>query len=166
MLSRTRRFAPTIILLTSFLLSTLTARAQGTTAEWTRLNSVPAGSKLAVKLKNGKTANGKLISVSDATLALTVKNASTEFKREDILSVHQIIKKSAAKSTLIGLAVGGGTGTLIGVAADASNNDDGFEKIDNVAAGAVAVIGAVAGAVTGFLVGKSGNKKLLIYESK
>jgi hypothetical protein len=161
-----RRLAVSIMLLTSFLMSNVHVAAQGNVNDWSRLNSLAAGSKLSVKLKDGKTTDGKLSSVSESVLSLTVKNKAVELRREDVLSVHQVTKKSATKSTLIGLAVGTGTGALIGVAADASNNDDGFEKIDNVAAGAITVIGAVAGTVTGFLIGRGHSKRVLIYEAK
>jgi len=132
-------------------------------SDWSRLNLVPAGSKLSIKLKSGKTVNGKLNSVSDATLNLTVKNVATELKREDILTVHQVIKKSAAKSTLVGLGLGAGAGTVVGVAADASSDSGGFEKIDNTAAGAAVVIGAAAGTITGWLIGR-GSKRVLVYQ--
>jgi hypothetical protein len=161
-----RRFAASLILMTSLLLSSLNVAAQGNLNDWSRLSSLTAGSKLSVKLKDGKTAEGKLSNVSDAVLSLTVKNKQMDLRREDVLSVHQLTKKSATKSTLIGLAVGTGTGALIGGVADASVNDGGFEKIDNVAAGAITVIGAVAGTVTGFLIGRGHSKRVLVYEAK
>jgi len=163
---RTRQFAPLVILLISFLLSPLTLAAQTGTRDWSRLSSVAAGSKLSVKLRNGKKVDGTLSSVSDTSLTLSVKNVATEVKRDDVLTVHQFAGKSAGKSTLIGLGVGAGVGAVLGIAADASNNDDGFEKIDNVAAAGIAVVGAAAGAITGFVIGKTRKKKVLVYEAK
>jgi small nuclear ribonucleoprotein (snRNP)-like protein len=154
------------MLLGSFLLSSITVGAQQNLNDWTRLNGLSAGSKLSVKLKSGKTIQGKLSNVSDSGLTLTVKNAPTEIKREDVLTVHQVSKKSTGKSTLIGLGVGAGAGAVVGLAADASSDSDGFEKIDNVAAGAVTVIGAATGAFVGYLLGRGGGKKYLIYEAK
>jgi hypothetical protein len=162
----TRQFAVSIVLTIALLLASIHVAAQGNLSDWSRLSSLTAGSKLSVKLKDGKTVEGKLSSVSASALSLTVKNKPMDLKREDVLSVHQVTKKSATKSTLIGLAVGTGTGALIGGVADASANDDGFEKIDNVAAGAITVIGAVAGTVTGFLIGRGHSKKVLVYEAK
>jgi len=163
---RTRQFAPLVILLISFLLSPLTLAAQTGTRDWSQLSSVAAGSKLSVKLRNGKKVDGTLSSVSDTSLTLSVKNVATEVKRDDVLTVHQFAGKSAGKSTLIGLGVGAGVGAVLGIAADASNNDDGFEKIDNVAAAGIAVVGAAAGAITGFVIGKTRKKKVLVYEAK
>ena len=163
---RTRQFAPLVILLISFLLSPLTLVAQTGRSDWSRLSSVAAGSKLSVKLRSGKKVDGTFSSVSDTALTLSVKNVATDVKRDDILTVHQFAGKSAGKSTLIGLGVGTGVGAVVGIAADASNNDDGFEKIDNVAAAGITVAGAAAGAITGFVIGKTHKKKVLVYEAK
>jgi hypothetical protein len=140
--------------------------AQQADSDWSRLNSIAAGSKLSAKLKDGKTMKGKLGHVSDTVLTLMVNNKSIDLNRDEISSVYQIINKSAAKSTLIGLGIGAGSGALLGAVADASNNDGSFEKIDNVAAAGVTVIGAAAGAVTGFLIGRGSSKRVLIYEAK
>jgi hypothetical protein len=164
--SQTRRLVIGFTLLSSFLLSSLTLTAQDNVNDWSRLNSVTSGSKLSVKLKDGKTLEGRLSSVSDALLTLSVKNAPMELKREDVASVHQVKKASAAKSTLIGLGIGTGVGAAVGIAGDASQNGGGFEKIDNVAATGITVLGAGAGALTGFLVGKGRSKRVLIYQAK
>jgi hypothetical protein len=166
MQSLKRRFAISFTLATALFVASINVTAQANLNDWSRLNSLTSGSKVSVKLKDGKIVDGKLSSVSDATLSLTVKNKPMDLRREDVLSVQQVIKKSATKSTLIGLAVGTGTGALIGGVADASVNDGGFEKIDNVAAGAITVIGAVAGTVTGFLIGRGHSKRVLVYEAK
>ena len=162
----TRHVAVVLALLCSFLLAPATLLGQTGMSDWARLNSIGSGTKLSVKLKDGKKMEGTLESVSDTSLALTVKNARKEVRREDVASVHTLSKKSVGKATLIGLGVGAGAGAVIGLAGDASNDAGGFETIDNVAAGAVTVIGAAAGALTGFILGKTGNKKVLLYESK
>jgi phage tail tape-measure protein len=117
-----------------------------------------------VKLRNGKTLDGTLESVSDAALSLRVKNSPMEVKREDVLTVYQVTKKSATKATLIGMGLGAGAGAIAGAANDASH--DSFEKIDNVGTAVVTVLGAGAGALGGFLVGRSGKKRVLVYEAK
>lgn len=161
-----RHVAVVLALLCALLLSPATSLAQTGMNDWSRLNSIGSGTKLSVKLKDGKKMQGTLESVSDTSLALTVKNTRKEVRREDVASVHQLSKKSVGKATLIGLGVGAGAGAVIGLAGDASSDSGGFETIDNVAAGAVTVIGAAAGALTGFVLGKTGNKKVLLYESK
>ena len=94
---------------------------------------------MSVKLRNGKKVDGTFSSVSDTSLTLMVKNASTEVKRDDIRSVHSVTGKSATKSTLIGLGVGAGVGAVIGIAGDASSNGFGGERLDNAVAAGVTV---------------------------
>ena len=163
---RTKNLVKSLVLLSLFLLSTVTLAAQQNLSDWSQLNSVAAGSSLSVELRNGKTINGKLSSVADSLLTLTVKNAPMEIKREDVFRVHQKIKKSAKKSTLLGLAIGAGAGGVIGLAADASSDSGFLEVFDNAAAGAITAIGAGAGALTGYLVGRSKGKKVLIYQAR
>ena len=152
------------ILLFSLLFSPVTLSAQTTLSDWSRLNAVALGSKLSVKLKDGKTVEGTLRSVSDSGLSLMVKNADRELRRDDVQTVHEISKKSAKKATLIGLGVGAGAGAVAGIAGDASN--EGFETLDNAAAAAVTILGAGVGALSGFLIGRSGKKRVLIYETR
>ena len=155
----------TMILCLLFL-SPVTLMAQTSLSDWSRLNSVAAGSKLSVKLKDGNTVEGSLRNVSDTALSLTVKSRERELRRDDVLTIHEVSPKSVTKSTLIGLGVGAGAGAAIGIAGDASGHDNGFEKLDNTVAAGVAVLGAGVGALSGFLIGRSGKKKVLLYESK
>ena len=166
MRSRTLQLATIGILLSSLLLSTVTVSAQTTTSDWSRVNAVAIGSDLSVKLKSGKTIKGRLNSVSDTTLSLTVKNAVQDLRREDVASVHEVTSKSAAKSTLIGAGVGAGAGAGLGALAD-SDDENSFDITDGrlLAAGG-AIIGAGLGALTGFLIGRSGKKRVLVYEAK
>ena len=162
---QTRQFATIVILLTSLLLSPVTLAAQTTANGWSRLNSVPTGSKLSVKLRNGNKIDGTLSNVTDTALTLMVKNASRDLKRDDISTIHEVNGSSATKATLIGLGLGAGAGAVAGAVVD-SANDDSFETLDNVATGVLSVLGAGVGALGGFLVGKSRKKQVLIYEAK
>jgi small nuclear ribonucleoprotein (snRNP)-like protein len=150
----------------SLLLSNASVAAQGQTGDWSKVTALASGSKLSVKLKNGKTVNGTLSSVSDSTLSLTSKNAPVEIKREDVRTVHEVIKKSSAtKAALIGTGVGAGAGAAAGAVSDA-NHDDGFEKLDSAATAGFAVVGAGVGALVGYFIGRSGAKRVLVYEAK
>jgi len=141
----------------------VSAQAPAPNSDWSKLNTVNSGSKLSVKLKSGQTIDGKLSAVSDTSLAITVKGKVTDVKREDVASVYQIKNKSEKKSTLIGLGVGAGAGAAIGLA---GRNNDGFGKIENIATAGFAVLGGAAGALTGFLLGRSGSgKRVLIYQA-
>jgi small nuclear ribonucleoprotein (snRNP)-like protein len=163
-MTSTRNSAVVLALLLSFLLSPAALLAQTGMNDWSKLNSVSNGSKLAVKLKDGKKMEGTLEAVTDTSISLTVKNARREVKRDDVASVHELNKKSATTATLVGLGVGAGAGAAIGLAGDASSS--GLEKIDNAAAAGVTVLGAGIGALAGFLIGRSGKKRVLLYEAK
>ena len=155
-----------LALVAALLLSSAPVSAQLSTAptnDWSRLNAVTAGSKLSVKLKSGKTVDGKLSGVSDTALSLTVKDKPVDVKREDVLSVYQIKSKSVAKATLIGLGVGAGAGAAIGVA---GRSKDDLVNLNNPVTPGLTVLGAAAGALTGFLIGRSGGKRVLIYQAQ
>jgi small nuclear ribonucleoprotein (snRNP)-like protein len=165
MRTRTLQFATIGILLSSLLLSTVTVSAQTASNDWSRLNAVPAGSKVSVKLKSGKTIDGTLNSVSDTTLSLTVKKAAQDLRREDVATVYHLKKKSAGKETLIGMGVGAGAGAAIGLAGDTADENNFFDT-DGLLTAAGAVIGGGIGALSGFLIGRSGRKRMLVYEAK
>jgi len=165
MRSPTLRFATIGILLSSLLLSTATVSAQTATNDWARLNAVPTGSKLSVKLKSGKTVDGTLNNVSDTTLSLRVKNAAQDLRREDVASVYQVTKKSAGKETLIGLGVGAGVGAAIGAVGD-NEDENSLLDTDGILTAAGAIIGGGIGALSGFLIGRSGKKRVLVYQAK
>lgn len=130
--------------------------------DWSALKTVPSGSKLVTKLKSGKTVEGSLTAVSDVALSLSIKGKPTDLNRDDILNVYQVKGKSAKKATLIGLGVGGGSGAAIGAA---GSNNDAFVSQSAVTAG-FAIIGAGAGAIAGYFIGRTGRKRVLIYEAK
>ena len=137
-------------------------RAQTAANDWSRLNSVQSDSKLAVKLKSGKSVEGRLVSVSDSTLSLKVKNKTQEIKREEVQTVHSIVGKSVLAPTLIGTAIGAGIGA--GVGAIGSDDND-FINDAAVTAG-LAVVGAIVGTVAGYFIGRTRTKKILIYEAR
>ena len=160
-----KRLTSTLALIASLLFSSVTLTAQTTSppgSDWSRVTAVEIKSKLVIKLKNGKTVEGKLSSVSDTGLSLSVKDKLVDVKREDVLSLYQITKKSATKATLIGMGVGAGAGAAIGVA---GGGNDGFAKLDHAVTAGLTVLGAAAGALGGYLVGKSGRKQVLIYQA-
>ena len=159
----TKQIAISVVLVLSFLLSPVTLKAQTGTNDWSSISSAATGTKLSVKTKDGKKIEGTLTAVSDTSLTLTVKNAAKEIRRDDVASVHALAKKSAGKWTLIGAGIGAGLGAGLAIAGE--TNDDPLEVKDSVAAGIV-VLGAGLGALTGFVVGKTGKKRVLLYQSK
>jgi len=116
-------------------------------------------------LKTGKKVEGRFTSVTDSSLTLVANTGTVDLKREEIASVYEIKRKSAIKSTMVGLGLGAGAGAALGAAAIANDNSDGFDKIDQAVLAGVVVIGAVAGTVTGYFLGRR-SKKTLVYENK
>lgn len=164
MFTKPGKLTLTFALIASFLLSSTSLTAQSSsTSDWSRINSVDAGSKLAVRMKTGEAVDGKLISASDTSLSLTVKNKTVNLNREDVFSIHRVSKKSATKSTLIGLGVGAGGGAAIGLA---GRDSDGIVNFNRELTAGMTVLGAGVGAVTGWLIGRSGKKRVLIYQAQ
>ena len=167
---RQRKLQLSFLLIISLLLSSVSVAAQNTsaaTSDWSSLRAVAVSSKLEVKLKSGKTFKGTLNSVSDDGLIVSSKTGSEDVKRADVLTVHQIKSKSATKATLIGAGVGAGAGAAIGAAGSSNdNNRFNFDKLDHAITAGLAVVGAAAGALTGYLVAKSGGKRVLIYKAQ
>lgn len=66
---------------------------------------------------------------------------------------------------MIGAGVGAGLGAALGVVGDTADEDNFFDT-DGLLTAAGAILGAGTGAVTGFLIGRRGRKRMLVYESK
>lgn len=163
MFIRGRRLTLGLVLAASLWLAPV-ASAQTAPGDWSSLKAVASGSRLSVKLKNGKSVEGKLTNVSDDGLSLTAGGKTTEIKAAEILRVYTVGGGSAKKGALIGLAVGAGAGAAAGAAAS-SASDDGFDKIDHVATAGLAVLGGGVGALVGYAFGKSTHKRVLVYEA-
>lgn len=161
-----RKFTLVLLLAAALLLSPSAASAQNgsaSTGEWSSLNTVTNGSKVVVKTKDGKSYEGRMSGATDAALSLSVKNRPVELRREDVQSVYRVGKNSATKGTLIGMGVGAGAGAALGAAADSSS--EGFEGIDHAVTAGLTVVGAGVGALTGYLIGRRGGKRVLVYEA-
>jgi len=128
--------------------------------DWSALKAVAAGSKLAVKRKNGKTVEGKLTGVSDAALSLNVGGRATDIKPEEVQRVYRIGGSSAKTGALIGAAAGAGTGAAVG-----ASGDEGFGPTHGQMAAGLAVLGGGAGALVGYAIGRGRRKRVLIYEA-
>lgn len=148
--------------------SVVSARQAGDLAsQWAALTSIRPGTKLSVKLKDGKKVEGRFSSVSDVTLTLSRESATVDLGRESIAKVYQRIPKSVAKSTgksaLIGAGVGFGIGAGVGIAGGTYEDLETAELVGWLG-GLGAAIGAGVGALVGVISG-SGDKRVLVYEA-
>jgi len=140
------------------------AQSTSTTNNWAAVTTVPSGQKLIVELKTGKKIKGKFGSASETAVTLARGKNAEDIKRSDIRKVYSENGVSATKSTVIGTAIGGGTGAVLG-AAIGGCDPNAFCTIGRGGSAALlGVLGAGIGAITGFVVGKVRQKKVVIYE--
>ncbi len=152
----------------AFALIAMIARLQLTFAQatptpikgsWEGIKAVPPGDEVAVRLRNGQTLKGRLISVSDTALTIERRKNSTDVNRGDALRVHHLVKKSKTKGILLGLLIGMGVGALLGNLTEPDHTDD-----PGLATVGLGLLGGIIG--TGMGLAISGRtKRLLIYET-
>jgi hypothetical protein len=160
----------TMLLVSAVLLqSNALAQETPTPQDWKTVSSRAAGETLIVKLKQGKTVKGALQSTSESSLVIGQSGESVELKRDEIASVAVVSgRKSAARTTLLGVAIGGGAGLGIGAGIGAATTSgDGVLATDEraIKAGIGTVVGAVGGGLIGYFVGRHRTSKSLIYEA-
>jgi len=164
-MSHKKRLVTSVALISSLLCSLLPAVAQtASTSDWNSLQRLAGDTKVAVKLKTGKTIDGHFKSVSDSSVTVEAKSGAVDLKRDEIASVYEVRRTSATKSTMLGMGIGAGAGAALG-AVGAANDDSGFDKLDHAVTAGLAVVGAVAGSVTGYFLGRR-PKRILIYQNK
>jgi hypothetical protein len=130
---------------------------------WEGLKAIPPGDEVRVRLRNGQTLKGRLISVSDTALTLARGKRTTDVTRGDALRVYRVISKPAKRATMIGLGIGAGVGGLgAGVAVAGAS---GGPKEYGLGVFFLGAIGAGVGALIGYIVG-SRKHRALIYETK
>jgi len=160
------------VIISYLLLAVLTApeallaqAGSGSKRDWEAVMTVQSGKRLAIKLKNGQTVEGKLSGVSETGLALTSGGRSVEIKREEARQIYRITEASAKKPALVGAAIGAAGGAGLGAAAVRCKYADGpcYRPL-TVPAGAA--VGAGVGALVGLAIGKARHKRTLIYEVK
>jgi small nuclear ribonucleoprotein (snRNP)-like protein len=135
------------------------ARAQqpAGSSDWGSVQALPPGDDLIVKLKDGRSVEGKLNSVTDAELSLTRNNKSETFGRDRIFQIYGR-KRKAEKGKYA--AIGAGVGLGIGLAKNSPRVDDG-----EIYATIGTPLGAGIGAIGGFLFGQAKRKRVLIYQA-
>ena len=158
-----RRITIVSVLLAITLVYSPLARAQqpAGSSDWGAVQAVPPGDALIVKLKDGRSVEGKLNSVNDSELSLTRNNKNETFGRDRIFQVYGRKRKAEkGKYAAIGAAIGAGGGLGIGLAKNSPPVDDG--EIYPIGG---AILGAGIGAIGGFLFGQAKRKRVLIYQS-
>ena len=158
-----RRLTLSLVLAASLLLSPVVS-AQTAASGWSALKAVESGSKLSVKLKTGKSVEGRLSGVTDDVLSLTVSGKPTDLKAVEVLRVYRVGGSSGKKGALVGLAVGAGAGAAVG-AAGGDDADDFPIVTKGQAAAGLAALGGGVGTLVGYAIGRGRRKRVLVYDA-
>jgi hypothetical protein len=102
--------------LSFFFLVPVFALAQQARDSWDNLKGLATGQQIRVVLNDAKSYSGQLHSVSDQGLVIRTGGGEQTFERQNILRVSSQGKRHRGRNALIGLAVGAGTGVIVGVA--------------------------------------------------
>src|SRR5262249_14382907 len=91
--------------------------AQSTsTNNWTAVTTLPSGQKLVIELRNGKKLKREFARASETAVTVARGKNTEDINRSGIRKIYRENGVSAGKSTLIGTAIGGGTGVVLGSA--------------------------------------------------
>jgi hypothetical protein len=116
-----------------------------------------------VALRNGQTLKGRLVSVSDTVLTIEKGKNAIDVTRADALKVYRGLRKSTTRATMLGLGIGAGSGAVAGaITAGAVGGGEDSGLFVLILGGA----GAIAGTLSGLLIGLSSKKRELIYETR
>jgi hypothetical protein len=130
---------------------------------WEGLKAIPSGDKVEVTLRNGQTLKGRLVSVSDTLLTIEKGKNAIDVTRADALKVYRGLRKSTTRATMLGLGIGAGSGAVAGaITAGAVGGGEDSGLFVLIMGGA----GAIAGTLSGLLIGISSKKRELIYETR
>jgi len=154
-----------LIVLLSLPQVSLAQSASAINHEWSIFTTLQPNEKLVAKLKDGKTVEGRLNSVSEKALTLSSGGKTIEIDRENVARAYQETKASVKKPVLVGSAVGAAVGAGMGVAAGSCNPGDVvcFNRSETVPI--LTAFFAGVGALIGLIIGKTNNKRVLIYEA-
>jgi len=107
------------------------------------------GAKLIITKKNGYQTEGELITVKpNSLLLLSITGRDVSVDIADIKAIRIVKKSKLLTGVWVGIAVGGGTGVLIGGSAS-----EGMSLSPSGARGVLGVFGAVVGLLVGGTIG-------------
>jgi len=115
-------------------------------SNWQHVQALPVGTSINVKARKSRL-NCKLKSVDDDSLTCA-QAKDIVFQRTDILTIKI---PHRGRSALVGTAIGGGTGAIIGFAAGTNNNSGFFGP--NFLRGAITAVFGIGGGAIGAVIG-------------
>jgi hypothetical protein len=139
----------------------------GSRNDWTMVQQLRPGDKLAVWLKSGETVKGVFAASTETTLSLSEKTGTTEVERNNIAKVHRVSGKSIGTYTIIGTGIGAAAGAVTG--ASLGDNCSSGKWGCPIGRANMALAGAglfaIIGTGVGLILGLSGHHGDLIYEA-
>ena len=127
---------------------------------WNRVQALPPGTEVRIRIARSNTIRGRLEAVGDASLTVNPGSTSRSIGRQQIAGVSVRTKARRRRSALIGLAIGAGGGAALGgsAASTCSGSICGGHGAAFVAGGTAG--GALIGALIGAAVSHAGWREI------
>jgi len=134
--------------------------------DWTMLQRLNRGDKVAIELKTGKKLKGDFSASTDMDLTILVHSGKRTLDRNDVKKVQRLTGDSVGSTTLKGTAVGAATGATVGatLGTDCPKNS-GLCFSRPFLATVGAMVFAIPGTVVGLVIGLNRHHRELIYET-
>ena len=134
--------------LVAALAATAAAQPAKPIANWANLNQLVTGAEIRVTLANGKTLRGFMQRVTPESLAINATTSQETLSRQDIRRVDLKRPGHRRRNTLIGLAIGTGTGLAVGAGLDSQSRGP-YDLFSNSGKVFLWPVGALVGTVIG-----------------
>lgn len=147
---RTRFFALTtaVIIALAQVPASYARGGGGAVADWSAVQSLTPGERIAVRTKDGDRLKGRFESANETDINFTKDGRKVSLKRDSVRRVEAARGKNRLKGALVGAGIGGGTGAAAGGYVVARTDHFGGDPIPAgiaVGAGVGAAIGAAIG---------------------
>jgi hypothetical protein len=158
---RTRFFAlTTAVIIALAQVPASYARIGGAVADWSAVQSLTPGERIAVRTKDGDRLKGRFDSATETDINFTEGSRKVSLKRDSVRRVEAARGKNRWKGALVGAGVGVGTGAAAGGYVVARTDHFGGDPLP-----AGIAVGAGVGAAIGAALGLGTNYEA-VYESK
>ena len=128
---------------------------------WGDVEALAAETEVVVDLEAGERRRGRLRTTEPDSVTVDAGGSAHTIRRSEVRAVHVFERRgSTAKSVLIGTAVGAAAGMALG--AGVSPRIDVARRVTVPILGAA---GAAAGAITGYVIGRSRSRRVMIYQA-
>ena len=134
-------------LLAATLAATAAAQQVKPIADWANLNQLVTGAEIRVTLANGKALSGFMQRVTPDSLVINATTSQGALSRQELRRVALKRPGHRGRNTLIGLAIGTGTGFALGAGVDSKAGPG--NCLPNAGKMVLTPLGALVGTVVG-----------------